>query len=200
MTSVEGHPEMIIDCVRAVLKSECRCMDNEDVGGEDDDDSLEAEQDELLFEYAGDLMPALGMAMEPEKFAPYFAGFLPHVIKKTKKHCNVSERSFAAGSLAECLEPLGGHLHSFVPVLLPIFLNLVKDDEDTVRNNAVFGIGELALHGGPIVVEHYFNILEALSRLIGQEQSPRVIDQIIGAGECGTCSTKHYAVQHLACT
>jgi hypothetical protein len=28
------------------------------------------------------------------------------LVKKTKKHCSVAERSFAVGALADCMEPL----------------------------------------------------------------------------------------------
>jgi hypothetical protein len=49
-----------------------QCMDSGDYDLEDDgaDDAQEAEQDEALFEYAGEVIPALGRAMAPSAFAP----------------------------------------------------------------------------------------------------------------------------------
>jgi hypothetical protein len=45
------------------------------------------------------------------------------------------------------MEPLGPRIGQFVPQLLPLFLQLSKDESDEVRNNAIFGIGEMVLHG-----------------------------------------------------
>lgn len=76
VSDIPGHPEAIMSCVHAVMKSECMCMDDDfgGGGGDEEEEDGEAEQDELLFEYAGEVMPSLGMAMTPQKFAPYFAG------------------------------------------------------------------------------------------------------------------------------
>jgi hypothetical protein len=64
---------LTLGCVSKIMKKECACQDQEDEeeGMEEDE---EAEQDEMLFEYAGEVLPNLGRAMSPESFAPYFAG------------------------------------------------------------------------------------------------------------------------------
>ena len=69
-----------------VIQSKCACMDSDVTDPNDDEGSLdEAEQDEVLFEYAGDILPSLGQALsDPEKFKTYFAGMLTHLVKKTK--------------------------------------------------------------------------------------------------------------------
>ena len=65
------------------------------------------------------------------------------------------------------------------PLILQTFLSLMKDDGDEdVRNNAVFGLGELAMHGGPATQAHYPEMLQALSSLVQREESPKVIDQV----------------------
>lgn len=176
VTGIQGHPEEIVQCVHRVMKSDCACMDSDD-SNEDE----EAEQDEVLFEYAGEILPNLGQAMDPLSFSPYFAGLLPQLLRKTKKHCTVAEKSFAAGSLAECMEPLAGCLDPFVSHLMPVYFTLSRDDDDDVRNNAVYGLGELALHGGPSMFQHFQQILHNLSHLLGIEKCPRVIDQVVGA-------------------
>ena len=38
----------------------------------------------------------------------------------------------------------------FVDSLLKLFLNQTRDEESDIRNNSVFGLGELALHGGQV--------------------------------------------------
>jgi len=178
VTAVAGNPEAIVNCVSKIMKSECAVQDT------DDDESLEgeeAEQDEMLFEYAGEVLPNLGRAMTPDAFSPYFAGLLPLLLKKTKKHCTVAERSFGVGSVADCMEPLAGNITPFMKHLMPTFFELMKDAEDDVRNNAVFGLGELVLWAGPDAKSYYTQILARLSELLSHESSPRVVDQVTGA-------------------
>ena len=45
----------------------------------------------------------------------------------------------------------------------------------------MFGLGELALHGGGPVHEHFPLILQHLSSLLSHEECGRVIDQVVGA-------------------
>ena len=108
VTNLPGLCDDIIQCVHNVIQSKCACMDNDLVGDvNEDDDDEEAEQDEVLFEYAGDILPNLGLALnDPSKFKNYFAGMLSHLLKKSKDKCSTAEKSFAAGSLAECMEPV----------------------------------------------------------------------------------------------
>ncbi len=65
-----------------------------------------SEEDEAIFEYAGEVLPSLGMAMTPDTFAPYFIGSLPLLMKKMKPHCSTAERSFAIGTMADCVKSL----------------------------------------------------------------------------------------------
>ena len=146
-----------------------------------EDDDEEAEQDEMLFECAGDVLPALGRAMTADQFVPIVLGLLPLVLKKTRKQCSSAERSFAVGTLADCVEPLAGRLEQFLPHAMPIFNEVIGDEEDDLRNNGVYGLGELVLWGGDLMVSHYNQILSNLSTLLAKESAPRVIDQIVGA-------------------
>ena len=60
-------------------------MDQAEEGHDEDDDmdELDSEASEKLIEFAGDVLPALGGAMTPPEFAPYFAGLLPSFLQKT---------------------------------------------------------------------------------------------------------------------
>jgi len=79
-------------------------MDSGDFGEDDGgDDAQEAEQDEALFEYAGEVIPALGRAMAPSAFAPYYAGLLPHLLRKTKRHCTEVYLIFVQTMKAFCI-------------------------------------------------------------------------------------------------
>ena len=178
VTEGAGHCEIIVGCVQKIMKGECASQDTEaEEGGEEE----EAEQDEMLFEYAGEVLPNLGRALTPQAFAPYFTGFLPILLKKTKKQCSVAERSFAVGAIADSIEPLAGVLEPFLPHLLPVFVEMTRDEEDDCRNNAVYGLGELILWGGVVMEQHYTAVLATLAQLMQAETSPRVVDQIVGA-------------------
>jgi len=180
LTSMKDLPEKIVQSVTKIMKNECACQDRDEEDGMEDDDE-EAEQDEMLFECAGDVLPALGRAMTADQFVPCVLGLLPLVLKKTRKQCSSAERSFAVGTLADCVEPLAGRLEQFLPHAMPIFNEVIGDEEDDLRNNGVYGLGELVLWGGDLMVSHYNQILSNLSTLLAKESAPRVIDQIVGA-------------------
>ena len=93
----------------------------------------EAEQDEMLFEYAGEVLPNLGRAMAPDTFAPYFVGLLPWILKKTRKQASLAERSFAVGALADCMEPLKGQLDKFLPHVMPVFYEAIKVNKQRIN-------------------------------------------------------------------
>ena len=104
-------------------------------------------------------------------------------MKKVKRHCSVAERSFAAGALAECMKALKESVEPFVKTILSVFVTMFKDSDEDVRNNAVFGAGEMALHGGACIHQSYPAILGAFSGLLANEDCPRVIDQVV-TGVC----------------
>lgn len=177
-TSIDKIPELIVQCVSKIMKKECACQDNEEEDGMEEEE--EAEQDEMLFEYAGEVLPNLGRAMAPDTFAPYFVGLLPWILKKTRKQASLAERSFAVGALADCMEPLKGQLDKFLPHVMPVFYEAIKDSEVDLRNNGIYGFGEIVLFGGDLIVPHYNQILSNVSTLLAIETAPRVLDQIVG--------------------
>jgi len=66
----------------------CQQGDDDDI----DDSDQQAEFDAMLIEYAGDILPSLATAVGGQIFAPYFAGFLPLLLKKTvSKLCGALE-------------------------------------------------------------------------------------------------------------
>ncbi|XP_063239917.1 importin-4-like [Bacillus rossius redtenbacheri] len=173
----EGHTDAIINCIMDVMSYKTECQDKDD--GESDDP--DAEQDEVLIECAGNIVPNLGKAMSPDDFAMYFANLLPLFTAKSKKVCTVAQRSFSVGTLSECLQPLGPRSGQFVNQLLPLFLQASKDESDEVRNNAIFGIGELVCHGQEALHPHFPEILQALSSAAATETHPGALDNICGA-------------------
>nr|CAD7462078.1 unnamed protein product [Timema tahoe] len=173
----EGHRDAIINCIKDVMTYKTECQDKEDEGSDDP----EAEQDEMLIECAGNIVPSLGKAVTPDDFAIYFGNLLPLFLAKTKKQCTMSQRSFSVGTLSECMEPLGPRVAQFVSQLLPLFLQLAKDESDEVRNNAIFGVGEMVLHGKEALYPYFPEILQALSAAVSKEANPSALDNICGA-------------------
>jgi hypothetical protein len=116
--------------------------------------------------------------MTPQEFAPYFAGLFPFILQRTvrfiliswsssvhlfndffflqRKHCTIAEKSFSAGVLAVCMEPLDGVLEPFFPHLYTTFTTMLRDSDKEVRNNAFFGLGELVLHGRELLFSLVF--------------------------------------------
>lgn len=45
------------------------------------------------------------------------------------------------------MKSLKSYVESFVPVLLTLWLTGAKDSAEEVRNNSVFGLGEMILYG-----------------------------------------------------
>ncbi|XP_074090906.1 importin-4 [Macrotis lagotis] len=168
----------LCNIIKAVLQKKIACQDPE----EDEEDEMEqAEYDDMLLEHAGEVIPALATAAGGETFAPFFAGFLPLLLRKAKPSCSVAEKSFAVGTLAEAVQGLGSSSPQFVSRLMPVFLSFARDADAEVRSNAVFGLGVLVEHGGRPALEHYQKILGFLLSLIDREHHDRVRDNICGA-------------------
>uniref|UniRef100_A0A8I3XCL9 Importin 4 n=1 Tax=Callithrix jacchus TaxID=9483 RepID=A0A8I3XCL9_CALJA len=140
-----------------------------------------AEYDAMLLEHAGEAIPALAAAAGGDSFAPFFAGFLPLLLCKTKQGCTVAEKSFAVGTLAESIQGLGAASAQFVSRLLPVLLSTAREADPEVRSNAIFGMGVLAEHGGCPAQEHFPKLLGLLFPLLARERHDRVRDNICGA-------------------
>ncbi|KAK7085046.1 Ran GTPase binding [Halocaridina rubra] len=175
----QGHLEAILNCVNDVMLKKTMCQDMTDEAGSEDEG--EAEHDEMLIEYAGEVVPSLGKAMTETEFATHFAQLLPLFANKTKNSCSIAERSFSLGTLAESVEALGTASGQFIPQLLPLFLAGARDEDDEVRSNSIYGLGVLGQHGGETILSHYNNILSTLSEALSKESFPRALDNICGA-------------------
>lgn len=64
-----------------------------------------------------------------------------------KKSYSQSQRSFAIGTILECLSSMDSYVAEYVSELLPLFMKNASDQSDEIRSNCYFGIGELALYG-----------------------------------------------------
>ncbi|KAJ3660491.1 hypothetical protein Zmor_004938 [Zophobas morio] len=178
----EGHREAIMNCVIDVLTLKTMCQDTDlDVNHENADEEGEAEQDELLLESAGDVIPKFAAAIAPDDFMLYFPNILQLMTQRTKKQNSISQRSFAYGTLAECMKSLDVYVEKFNQHLLHLWLTGAKDAADEVRNNAIFGLGEMILHGKDRIFPFYQDILQSLSAAVAKESHAGTLDNICGA-------------------
>ncbi|XP_044765904.1 importin-4-like [Coccinella septempunctata] len=180
----EGHREAIMNCIIDVLTHKTVCQDDDLSvinSFEGIEESTDAEQDELLLESACDIIPKYGKAINPDDFALYFPNMLQLLTIRTLKQNSIAQRSFAFGTLAECMSCLGIYVEKFVPQLLQLWKAGIRDRADEVRNNAVFGLGEMILHGKDKIFNYYPDILQTLSSLVSKEPHEGTLDNICGA-------------------
>ncbi|DAA25737.1 importin-4 [Bos taurus] len=174
-----GRLAELCQVLKAVLQRKTACQDADEEDEEDEED--QAEYDAMLLEHAGEAIPALAAAAGGDAFAPFFAGFLPLLLCKTKQGCTVAEKSFAVGTLAESIQGLGAASAQFVSRLFPVLLSASREADPEVRSNAIFGLGVLAEHGGRPAQEHFPKLLGLLLPLLARERHDRVHDNICGA-------------------
>ncbi|XP_037690560.1 importin-4 isoform X2 [Choloepus didactylus] len=172
-----GRLAELCSMLKAVLQRKTTCQDADEEEEEED----QAEYDAMLLEHAGEAIPALAAAAGGDTFAPFFAGFLPLLLCKTKQGCTVAEKSFAVGTLAESIQGLGAASAQFVSRLLPVLLSAAREADPEVRSNAIFGLGVLAEHGGHPAQEYFPKLLGLLLPLLARERHDRVRDNICGA-------------------
>lgn len=160
-----------------MMSGKSSCQDGDD----EDDDEQQAEYDEMLIEYCGEILPVLADALGIV-FLPYFISFLPFLVAKMKSSCTASERSFAAGTVAETFQKLGlGSAKEVVGHLVPLLLKLTRDPESEVRNNSIFCIGVVLQNADSASLPFYPTVLSSLSQVLASEQNRQVTDNIIGA-------------------
>ncbi|XP_063703113.1 importin-4-like [Culicoides brevitarsis] len=183
--TADGQKEAIFGCITDVLNGKVACQYEEQEAGQNED-AEESEYDEAIIEQAGDILPRFGLALNPAEFSHYFSQIFPffiHKIEKTKHKDETtdSQRAFAIGVLSECFEALKDQSSQWFDTLLPIFLSCVNDRNDEVRNNTIFGLGEMVLYAGEIAHKYFPQILAALSQGVSNESHAGTLDNICGA-------------------
>lgn len=173
---IAEHKDLVFSCINDVFLGKVTCQFDEP---EDDDDD-ESEYDVAIMEAAGDILPKFGRAMVSEEFQTYFARVFQFLLSKIvschrnlssvkhdfhiqfietqlqhktkgKDEVSESQRALAVGVISECFAPLGTISAQYFEVLLPVLIDQLNEKSDEeVRNNAVYGIGEMALHSGQV--------------------------------------------------
>uniref|UniRef100_A0A1B0EXU4 Importin N-terminal domain-containing protein n=1 Tax=Lutzomyia longipalpis TaxID=7200 RepID=A0A1B0EXU4_LUTLO len=180
--SVEDQKDAIFECVMDVMLGKVACQFDE---GTNDDEAEDSEFDETIIETAGEILPRFGKAMRPEEFAPYFGRAFTHLLEKLdkarRKEDADMERAYVVGVLAECFEGLQKHTNTWMATLMPLLMAGVQEKNDQIRNNSVFGLGELVMAAGEFAYDFYPQILQLLFGAVTKEQDANTLDNICGA-------------------
>uniref|UniRef100_A0A224X607 Putative karyopherin importin beta 3 n=1 Tax=Panstrongylus lignarius TaxID=156445 RepID=A0A224X607_9HEMI len=165
--------EQIVSCVRDVFNARTEAQ-----GWKEDDDQWNADED--LMDAAGFIVPTLANIMTQEQFLPLFSELLPLFMERLAKAQADEDEANTIGTLAECMAPLGTDVERFLNKLLTCFLVRCKSSNSDVRNNSLFALGEMALHGKQVLYKHYNEILTVLSQSIASEKNGKVMDNACG--------------------
>ncbi|XP_071092179.1 importin-4-like [Haliotis cracherodii] len=175
--SESGSTDAILTTVKEIFTHKLACQDQED----EDDDETQAEYDGMLIESAGDVLPVMARLLGGQQFLPFFSSFLTDLLKRLKETSSTSEKSFAVGTLAETIEACGPTSVAFVDTLYPVFVRMIREEDDEVRSNAVYALGVLAMYGGEKMQVLYKDILKMLFDILNKETNGRVMDNIAAA-------------------
>lgn len=180
--SLEDQKDAIFECVMDVMLGKVACQFDE---VSNDDEEGDSEFDEAIIETAGEIVPRFGKALRPEEFAPYFGRAYTHLLEKLEKAKRKEEadleRAYVIGVLAECFEGLQKHTNTWMASLMPLLMSGAQERNDQIRNNSVFGLGELVLAAGEFAYDFYPQILQLLSAAVAKEQDSNTLDNICGA-------------------
>lgn len=174
---VQGSTGAILARMKEAFTHKLACQD----GDTSEEDEEQAEFDLMLIESAGDVLPAMAKILGGEMFLPFFRSFLVDLLKRLKETSSVAERSFAVGTLAEILLACGQVSVNFIDPLYPLFMKMIKDEDEEVRSNSVFALGVLLANSGDKLFQHYTEVLKVLFALLSKESNPRVMDNICAA-------------------
>ncbi|XP_022173439.1 importin-4-like [Myzus persicae] len=152
-----------------------------DVNNPGELDELDSENDTLPIEYAGNVVSNLSYVLPPQVFTEYFISLVPLLKKLMSKESSDLLRAAGLAITGESVKGLGENAGGLCEVMFSLVIPLVEDEDDTVRNNAVFALGEIAFYGKESVYKYYPIILNTFSQVVTKEQRSKVLDNIYGA-------------------
>nr|KAJ3419498.1 hypothetical protein HK105_006877 [Polyrhizophydium stewartii] len=174
------HLDALTGLLQLLFTGEHGCQISEDFdpsAGQGDEEL--AELDALVISTAADVLGALAAALGPN-FPHVFAPFLPLIAKHYQKSRPVSDRSMAVGSLAEIVDGLESGISQFTGDLLQLFMRALRDDEEEVRSNAVFGLGVLIQYSTVDLTSYYPQLLQLLHPFFKSTAKSNLADNACG--------------------
>ena len=127
---------------------------------------LKAQKDKCCFAVAQRVLPSISLLL---------ADFPLNNQRAHWNKCNQSDcKIFSLNTFRlQILLAMGHAIAPFVQPLFPVFMTSLKDEDDEVRSNTIYGLGLLAFYGGDIMLPYPFNCSAILPGLFLVSQ-PRV--------------------------
>ncbi|XP_050539704.1 importin-4-like [Daktulosphaira vitifoliae] len=144
-------------------------------------DELDSENNEIPIDYAGNVVSNLSYVVPPETYTTYFASLVPLIKKLLSKGSSDILRATGLAIIGESVKGLGDNAGEISELMLPLVLQLIEDQDDSVRNNAVFALGEITFYGKEAIYKYYPTILNTFSQVVVKEQRSKVLDNVYGA-------------------
>ncbi|XP_050419977.1 importin-4-like [Adelges cooleyi] len=144
-------------------------------------DELDSENNEIPIEYAGNVISNLSYVVPPQTFTTYFISLVPLLKKLLSKESSDILRASGLATIGESVKGLGENAGEISELMLPLVLPLIETNDDSVRNNAVFALGEIAFYGKGAIYKYYPTILSTFSQVVATEQRSKVLDNVYGA-------------------
>jgi len=143
-------------------------------------DELDSENNELPIEYAGNVVSNLSYVLPPDVFTEYFISLVP-LLKKLMSNSSDILRATGLAIIGESAKGLGGNASELSELMFSLVIPLVDDEDDSVRNNAIFSLGEIVFYCKESVYKYYPTILNTFSQVVTKEQRSKVLDNVYGA-------------------
>jgi hypothetical protein len=148
-------------------KAPCQQVDEpqpeEAKNGDDDNDvdDGEDEPDQSLQYSVAEVIEALSEAMGP-MFAPIFEKIYPNLMRFTKPKRPYFERSWALGTIGDCMSALGPQCIVYAPAVLKLATQNLKDEMSGTRQNAAWMLGKFVAAAGSACSPHVKEMLQML--------------------------------------
>lgn len=183
-TEVFTNVEILNAVMQAILqvlsdKAACQGADHDLAPGEDQD---QAEHDQLLIEYACDILPSTCNALGGENFKSIFKEFYPIMKKRACNKKAGTTRAAVLGAIADIMKASGSDLaNEYGNDLIETYTSCLNSKENNVRNNAIYGLGMIISLGINSCSGHYDTVLGYFWQILSTEKSEAVRDQVLGA-------------------
>ena len=106
---------------------------------EDDDHDL------VLIDVVSDAVDDMARVLGPD-FAPYLKRLMPTLLDYSRPNRAAGDRVMALGTIAEVSKAMGPAITPFVPQFFQLLMTELKETNQNILRNAVYGVGVLCLY------------------------------------------------------
>ena len=171
---------MVYDAFNKKLR--CQSVDEEDFGGDDEDDEdEESERRRILLETSCEVASAtlrtFGMIDEAQSLLNKILDWLAKTA--VSKKATTGDKSMAYGGMADIIDALQEKAGNYANKLYTSLMKGLNDEDDEVRQNAVYALGTLCNYGSMTLANRLDDVYVACERMLNNETEPSVRDNIL---------------------